>query len=207
MVGLQDDLASVFEEIGTLVEIVGSFPVVREYIDVEYNVQVSNPFIREHFIEGTLKAATNIQPGSILDFVGKNMKYLIVNYSPELFEDQPVIISTTLYKCNTVATVKRQTSTHRDPVTRQMVRPWTDIFTLPAPITSALRGSPSDMNDYQPFLQYAVKEKIIYFPESYAPQVLDRVTLPNNENFKISNVEYYRFNGVVVCDLEEDTRP
>ena len=35
MAGLQDDLASVFEEIGTLVEIVGSSPVVREYIDVE----------------------------------------------------------------------------------------------------------------------------------------------------------------------------
>ena len=79
MAGLQDDLASVFDEIGTLVEIVGSSPVVREYIDVEQNAQVSNPFIREHFIEGTLKASTKIQPGSILKLVGKNLTYLVVN--------------------------------------------------------------------------------------------------------------------------------
>jgi hypothetical protein len=206
MAGLQDDLASVFEEIGTLVEIVGSSPVVREYIDVEQNVQVSNPFIREHFIEGTLKAATKILPGSLLNFVGKNLTYLVVNHSPELFEDLVVIISTTLYKCNVVATVTRLTETVRDPVTRQITTSWEEVFTSPAPITSALRGSPSDMNDYQAFLQFQTKEKVIYFPEVIAPKALDRVTLPSGEQFKISNVEYYRFNGVVVCDLEEDTR-
>lgn len=206
MPGLQDDLASVFDEIGTLVEIVGSSPVVREYIDVEQNAQVSNPFIREHFIEGTLKASTKIQPGSILKLVGKNLTYLVVNYSPELFEDEAVIISTTLYKCNTTLTVKRLSGTVRDPVTRQMVPSWADVVTTPAPLTSALRGNPSDLNDYQPFLQYAVKEKVAYFPESIAPQVLDRVVLPNGQKYKVSNVEYFRFNGVVVCDLEEDTR-
>lgn len=206
MAGLQDDLASVFEEIGTLVEIVGSSPVIREYIDVEQNVQVSNPFIREHFIEGTMKASTKIQPGSIIKFVGKNLTYLVVNYSPELFEDTTVIISTTLYKCNTTATVKRLSETGRDPVTRQKGQVWADVFVLPALITSAMRGNPSDLNDYQPFLQFATKEKVIYFPEAYAPQVLDRVVLPSGEFYKIANVEYFRFNGVVVCDLEEDTR-
>ena len=206
MVGLQDDLADVFSEIGTLVEIVGSSPVVREYIDVEQNVQVSNPFIREHFIEGTMKASTKIQPGNIISFVGKNLKYLVVNYSPELFENQTVIISTTLYKCNTTATVKRLSETDRDPVTRRKGQVWTDVFTLPAPITSALRGSSSDLNDYQPFLQYTTKEKIIYFPESSAPEILDRVVLSTGDVYKITNVEYFRFNGVVVCDIEEDTR-
>ena len=206
MAGLQDDLASVFDEIGTLVEIVGSSPVVREYIDVEQNAQVSNPFIREHFIEGTLKASTKIQPGSILKLVGKNLTYLVVNYSPELFEDEAVIISTTLYKCNVTLTVQRLSGTVRDPVTRQMVPSWATIVTTAAPLTSALRGNPSDLNDYQPFLQYAVKEKVAYFPEIIAPKVLDRVVLPSGEKYKIANVEYYRFNGVVVCDLEEDTR-
>lgn len=207
MAGLQDDLASVFAEIGTLVEIVGSSPVVREYIDVEYNVQVSNPFIREHFVEGTFKAETKIQPGSILNFVGKNLTYLVVNHSPELFEDLVVIVSATLYKCNAVATVLRQTAEDRDPVTRKIGVVWEEVFTAPAPITSALRGSPSDLNDYQAFLQFQTKEKTIYFPESLAPKVLDRVRLANGDYFKISNVEYHRFNGVVVCDLEEDTRP
>ena len=206
MVGLQDDLASVFEEIGTLVEIVGSSPVVREYIDVEQNVQVSNPFIREHFIEGTLKAQTKITPGELLLFVGKNLTYLVVNHSPELFEDEIVIISTTLYKCNAAVTVKRQSGTDRDPVTRQQVPVWADVFTSPAPVTSALRGSPSDLNDQQSFLQFSTKEKVAYFPERIAPKVLDRLVMPSGEKYKIANVEYYRFNGVVVCDLEEDTR-
>lgn len=207
MAGLQDDLASVFAEIGTLVEIVGSSPVVREYIDVEYNVQVSNPFIREHFVEGTFKAETKIQPGSLLNFVGKNLTYLVVNHSPELFEDLVVIVSATLYKCNAVVTVLRQTAEDRDPVTRKIGVVWEEVFTSPAPITSALRGSPSDLNDYQAFLQFQTKEKTTYFPESLAPKVLDRVRLANGDYFKISNVEYHRFNGVVVCDLEEDTRP
>ena len=206
MAGLQDDLAAVFEEIGTLVEIVGSSPVIREYIDVEQNVQVSNPFIREHFIEGTMKASTKIQPGSIIKFVGKNLTYLVVNYSPELFEDSVVIISTTLYKCNTTATLKRLSDSVRDPVTRKITPTWQTIQVLPAPITSSMRGNPSDLNDFQPFLQFATKEKIIYFPEIYAPQVLDRVVLPSGEYYKVANVEHYRFNGVVVCDLEEDTR-
>lgn len=207
MASLQDDLASVFEEIGTLVEIVGSSPVIREYIDVEQNVQVSNPFIREHFIEGTLKAATKITPGELLKMVGKNLTYLVVNHSPELFEDEVVIISTTLYKCNAVVTVQRQSSTDRDPVTRQQTPDWTDIVTTPAPITSALRGSPSDLKDNYDFLQFSTKEKVCYFPERIAPKVLDRLLLPSGDKYKISNVEYYRFNGVVVCDLEEDTRP
>jgi hypothetical protein len=206
MAGLQDDLAAVFEEIGTLVEIVGSSPAIREYIDTEQNVQVSNPFIREHFIEGTLKASTAIQPGDILALVGKNLSYLVVNHSPELFENSVVIVSTTLYKCNVNVTVKRQTGTVKDPVTRQNTITWTDVFTSPAPLTSALRGSPSDLNDYQAFIQFSTKEKSIYFPEKIAPQVMDRVWISATEYYKITNVEHHRFNGVVVCDLEEDTR-
>ena len=71
MAGLQDDLADVFAEIGTLVEIVGSSPVVREYIDVEQNVQVSNPFIREHFIEDTAWRYTQICWKESIVFSGK----------------------------------------------------------------------------------------------------------------------------------------
>ena len=199
MAGLQDDLASVFAEIGTLVEIVGSSPVVREYIDVEYNVQVSNPFIREHFVEGTFKAETKIQPGSLLNFVGKNLTYLVVNHSPELFEDLVVIVSATLYKCNAVVTVLRQTAEDRDPVTRKIEIVWEEVFTSPAPITSALRGSPSDLNDYQAFLQFQTKEKTTYFPESLAPKVLDRVRLANGDYFKILDL----FDRIIVTTMSD----
>lgn|GEM_PF-2986233 len=200
------DLGDVFDEIGTLVEIYGSKPVIRERIDIEQNVQISNPFIREHFIEGTLRAHTKIKPGDVITVLTTKIPYLVVNYSHEMFENEAVVITTTLYKCNVVATIQRVKEETRDAVTRQKTIVWETIATIPAPISSALRGGVSDMNDLQPFVQFITKEKLMYFSEQNAPKSLDRIVLPSGQYFKVTNAEYYRFNNVVVCALEEDTR-
>ena len=206
MDSLAHDLADVFDEIGTVVEIYGTKPAIRERIDVEQNIQISNPFVREHFIEGTLRAMTRIKPGDIVTILKTKTPYIIVNYSEEMFEDAAVVVSATLYKCNTTATIQRVKEEVRDPVTRQKTIVWDDICTIPAPITSALRGGVSGMNDFQPFLHYITKEKAMYFSEQNAPKVLDRIKITSGEIFRVTNVEYYRFNNVVICALEEDTR-
>ena len=163
--GLSDNLGKVFEKVGTQIEIVGSLPLVKEFIDTAQNTQVSNPFIREHFIEGTFKAKTKIKPGDILRFIKSNTHYLVVNFSNESFRNDSVCINATLYKCNAQVTLQRLTKGVKDPDTRERADVWVDITTLWLPFTSSLRGSTSQLEDDQSFVQYSVASKSLYVPQ------------------------------------------
>ncbi len=204
-----NDLAEVFRDVGAKVFIDGTDEF--DFIDAELNTQVSNPFIREHMIEGTLPYNTTIQPGSILHFEATDQRFLVVNFIPDVFENQSVSISATLYKCNMFGKIYREKETtltedvpmnlrHRRQVCWKKKGEGFFVF------TSALRGNTSEMLGTQDFGDITIKRNIVYMSASVEVRTKDRLYVDENEYYEIGNVEKRRFNNVAVVSLHEDTR-
>lgn len=203
------DIAEVFRDVGAKVFI--NETSQYDYIDAELNTQVSNPFIREHMIEATLPYNTIIQPGNIINFEATQQRFLVVNYIPDIFENEPVAISATIYKCNVYGYFYREQEMpdnenlpmqfrHRRQVCWKLVDENYLVF------TSALRGNTSEMLGTQHFGDIVVKRHIVYLPSSMDVKTKDRLYIDENEYYQVGNVEKRRFNNVAVISLHEDTR-
>ncbi len=104
--GIGSDIREVLEEVGTFVEIEGT--ALTEYVDYDFNVQVGNPFLREHMRSATLPHDTVIQAGNILYVPVNGERMLVVNFIPEMFENHIVTINSTFYKCNIFGIIYRE---------------------------------------------------------------------------------------------------
>lgn len=207
MVG--EDIAEVFAEVGAKVwlERTGE----SAFIDYEMNAQVSNPFIREHMIEGTLPYNTNILPGDILRLDADEIRYLVVNYIPELFENEIVSISTTLYKCNVFGKFYKEVDVIPDenaPMSQRFSRQiaWQCVGESYVVFTSSLRGGTSEMLGTQDFGDIITKHNILYLPSNVEIKPKYRFYIDDDEYYQVGNVEKRRFNNVAVVSLTEDTR-
>ncbi len=204
-----NDIANVFEDVGAKVFI--NDTEGYDFIDAELNAQVTNPFIREHMLEGTLPYNTDIAPGDIIRFEITNHRYLIVNFIPDVFENEIVAISATLYKCNAFGKIYREQESqittdvpmnlrHRRQVCWSFVDESFIVF------TSALRGNTSEMLGTQDIGDITVKHNIAYLPASVQVRPKDRFYIDEDEYYLIGNVEKRRFNNVAVISLHQDTR-
>ncbi|MFW6120241.1 MAG: hypothetical protein ACOC80_05000 [Petrotogales bacterium] len=205
--GIAEDLSQVFEEVGVLFTIEDT--EIQEYMDFEYNVQVSNPFVREFAVDGMFKSNTSVSGGSIINIHEAGSRFLIVNFLPELFENAAIAYNATLYKCNVYGMCYRQTQTDaekRYDSTYKTDFKWEKQFETWAPFTTDIRGISSGLRDHEDFAFINVKEKNLYLPESLDIQVGDRWYISSDEYYKIDNVERHRFNGAIICDVSEDTR-
>lgn len=203
------DIAEVFKEVGTKVWLNGTDQY--EFIDYDLNAQISNPFIREHMVEASLPYNTIIQPGAIIRFDIVPYKFLVVNYIPEIFENQIIEINATLYKCNVYAYIYRENEEAVDetlPMTQRYSRRlcWQLVDETDLVFTSALRGNTSEMLGTQIFADIIVKNNIIYLPASFDIRTKDRIYFDDNDYYEVGNVEKRRFNNVAVASLAEDTR-
>jgi hypothetical protein len=57
------------------------------YLDFELNRQVTKPFIREYFIEASLPYDTVSAVGDVIEFTADGRKFLLMNLTPDLFEN------------------------------------------------------------------------------------------------------------------------
>lgn len=205
--GLAEDLAQVFEEVGVLFTIEGT--ELQEHMDFEFNVQVSNPFVREFAVEGMFKSSTGVSGGTIINVHESGSRYLIVNFLPEMFGNVTIGYNASLYKCNVYGTVYRQEQVNTEQRYNENYETnfqWVKQFETWAPFTTDIRGISSGLREEEGFTFVNVKEKNLYLPLSLDVKVGDRWYVSEDEYYKIDNVEKYRFNGAVICDVTEDTR-
>ncbi|MFP4448500.1 MAG: hypothetical protein ACOCZ4_00350 [Bacteroidota bacterium] len=203
------DIANVFKDVGAKVFINNTEEY--DFIDAEVNAQVSNPFIREHMIEGTLPFNTNIKPGDIIRFETTDERYLIVNFIPDIFENQVVAISATLYKCNVFAKIYREQETQITddvPMNQRHKRQvcWSKKNEGYFVFTSALRGNTSEMLGTQDLGDITIKHNMAYLPSSVQIRPKDRFYIDKDEYYTVGDVEKRRFNNVSVISLMTDTR-
>ncbi len=101
---LGSDLKETYEEIGIKVTVDGN---AEEYIDYAPNAQVTKPFIREFFIEGSIPYDTTQVVGSIVRFDIFNRDYMVMNLTPESLENEVYEYSGVYYMSNVSGEISR----------------------------------------------------------------------------------------------------
>ena len=208
MAGLGADLREVYDELGAITHIVNRTPVVTtERILYDLNAQATKPFIREHFLDATLPYNTLITTDDVIYIVSTDKHYLVMNKTPELFEDSVVEYNTVLYSCNLVSTacILRSVEVRVD---YDMTTAWTVVAEAPLYGLMSDRLFGSEIDQHTPSVgQEAVWRIDLYIPKSYGIKPLDRVYLTDYEYYKVEAVQEYNYPGVCVALLVEDTRP
>jgi hypothetical protein len=202
------DIEQVLEEIGTAYSVLransGEFDA--EYLDYEMNRQVTKPFIREHFLEVIFPYNTIVVGGDVVQFNVDNRKFLVMNITPENFENTCIGKEGVLYKCNVSGEVLRPSGEVWDTQTYHKTPAWETIKTNAfGVITEKLFGT--DLAQDEPIGQIGIYANELYIPHSFGVQELDRYVAQSGEYWKIQSIETRKFDGVDICQLVEDTRP
>lgn len=204
------DISEVLEEVGIaiIIEDVDGNQTTGEYTYAKSNSQVTKPFIREFFIEGWLVYNTSASAGDYLIFSVSNNKYIVMNKSPQIFENEIIKNDVVLYKTNEVVDIFRpsQEESDRSSQTYHLETSWTkvkdDIDVL---ITTSLFGH--DLNDDLALGQISIEKHEMYIPSEVGIQPLDRVRVSSQEYYLVESVKPRRYENVDVIALVEDTRP
>ena len=202
------DLAEVYEEVGTSIKILkpdGS-TVLGEFLDFDINRQVTKPFIREFFIEASFSYITVVAGGDVVEFIVDGRKFLIMNLTPEFFENQIINNNAVLYKCNEVATIKRLTKADWNVDYKREIT-WPNVAVdVPILLTERFFGTGLGAVEPKDFMEYDSLDNQMYISGYYGVKPLDRVWLSDTEFFQVDFVERRKFEGVWSCVLSEDTR-
>ena len=202
------DLAEVYAEVGTLIKILkpDGTEVLGEYLDVDINRQVTKPFIREFFMEAAFSYTTAVVGGDVVEFIVDGRKFLVMNLTAEVFENQIINNNAVLYKCNEVATIKRLIKGGwNDDYVQERV--WPNVIVgVPILLTERFFGTGLGAVEPQDFMEYDILDNQMYISEYYGVKPLDRVWLSDTEFFQVDFVEKRKFEGVWSCVLSEDTR-
>ena len=124
--GLGVDIGEVYDELGAIVSIVNRVPVVTgQRVLYDVNAQATKPFIREYHLDGSLPYETLITPQDVIHIIETDKYYMIMNKTPELFENSVVEWNVVLYLCNLPITAHILRPVEiRDPETYKIVNGW-----------------------------------------------------------------------------------
>lgn len=206
--GLGEDIAEVYD-LGSSVTIVNRVPIITGgKILYDINTQSTKPFVQEHQLDATFPYNTVIVSGDVLNIMESGFNYMVMNKTPEMFEDEIVEWSVVLYKCNLPATthILRPVEV-RNSQTKKMTEGWNIIYDSPiyGLLTDRIAGSA--LQEDSKAGQFLVWKLDLYVPKSYELKPLDRLIVHHNEFYKVDRKQGYSFPEVDVWMLVEDTRP
>ncbi len=205
--GLGPDIAEVYDELGSSVNIIGRNPAISEKIIYDINAQGTKPFVREHHLDCTFPYNTEAVVGDILYITSIARYYLVMNLTPELFEDSIVEYSGVIYLCNLPLTahIVRPVEV-RDPE-YDIVSGWQVVVDSPiyGLVSDRVFGSEIEGNTQEGQSQNWRID--LYLPKTYEIKPLDRLIISSTEFYKIETIEAYNYPGVNVALLVEDNRP
>lgn len=204
------DIAEVLQEVGIAITIedVDGNQTTGEYSYTEPNSQVTKPFIKEFFLEGWLSYITAANVGDYIIFGVTGDRYIVMNKTPQIFENAVIKYDIILYKTNVVVDVLRPTTdeSNRDAQTYQLVTTWSTIKAdVNVLLTTPLYGH--DLSEDEELGQLGLEVHEMYIPKDVGIQPLDRIRVTSTEYYMVSTVKPRRYSDVDVVELTEDTRP
>jgi len=211
--GLGQDIKDVFSEVGINYSIYrsGEVTVSGEFLDWESNSQVTKPFIREFFLECTFAFDTVVDSGNVIQFLPSGElaggdKYMVMNKTPYLFENELVENAGVLYKINVSGELQRpsgeaewSTQTYHKQTAFNTI-----AVEVPALQTEPLFGGELEAEEELALL--GIEKQDLYIPSSYGIKALDRYHTASGEYYMVESVKKRRFKGIDVVVLSEDTR-
>ena len=201
------DIKEAIVEVGTKFTIIrDSGNITGEYLTSASNAQVTKPFIREFFLEGTMQYDSQAVSGDIIQFDTTGVRYLISHITPTLFENATIRYEVVLYKANVIVSILRPFET-RDANSYLMRTGWTTIKSaVSLLLTTPLFGQSLEADQELGIIGVETHE--VYAPSSYGITYLDRIKiLSTGEYWRTEAVRKYRYEGVDVIDVGEDVRP
>jgi hypothetical protein len=205
--GIGPDIAEVIQEIGTAFTIVrDSGNITGEYLDFDPNTQVTKPFIREFFLEIMLSYQTLAESGDVIEFDVPGDRYLLMNKTPDMFENEIIKNDGVIYKCNVSGELFRPSGesdwndqTYRRPEHFELIK--ANCYAL---LTTPMHGG--ELEEDEPIGLIEPENQELFIPSSIGIQVLDRYQPKSGEYYRINAVKKRRYPNVDVALLGEDTR-
>ena len=200
------DIKEVYEEVGTAFTILRTGgDVAGGHLHFNLNRQVTKPFIREFFVEAFFAYDTGTQPGEVLKFDTTADVYLVMNKTPQLFEDEIIQYHGVLYKCNVSGELQRPSgeaewdTDYRKQTVFETLE--SECYALQ---TEALYGHDLDTDEELGML--GVENHELYLSASWEIRQLDRYVPVSGENFRVDVIKKRRYPAVDVAELSKDTR-
>jgi hypothetical protein len=199
-----------------IVEVGISYTIIRDagnvtgnYMTYKPNEQVTKPFIREYFLEGQITYDSPLVAGDIIEFDTTGDRYIVMHFTPTLFENVVIRYESVLYKTNVKATILRP-GERRNPNTYLMETYWETVKSnVDLLLTTPLFGQ--DLETEQELGMLGVESHEIWCPSSYGFQNLDRIKITAGigvgDYWRTEAVRKYRFEACDVVKVGEDVRP
>jgi hypothetical protein len=204
------DIKEAIVEVGTAYTIIrDSGNVEDNYLTFKPNEQVTKPFIREFFLEAQIAHDSPIVAGDIIEFDTTGDRFIVMHFTPTLFENTVIRYESVLYKTNVKVSVLRP-GERRNPQTYLMETYWTiikqDVDVL---LTTPLFGQ--DLETAEELGLLGIESHEIWCPSSYGIANLDRIRVTSGVGagnyWRTEAVRKYRFEACEVVKVGEDVRP
>ena len=174
-----------------------------EFLTYTPNTQVTKPFVREHFLETTFKSNTNVLSGDILTFSVGGASYLVMNNTPDYFENEIIRYLAVLYKVNVSVDILRPQNT---TVGYDTIFDFSTLYSEQKALMYApLFGNVGRIDDEAG--EYGLDKQELYMPLGYGIKEIDRIQISGtSEYYQVNSVILRRFPNIIVASLKEDTR-
>lgn len=198
-----------------IVEVGLSYTIIRDsgnitgnYLTAKPNEQVTKPFIREFFLEAQITYDSPLAAGDIIEFDTTGDRYMVMHFTPTLFENTIIRYESVLYKTNVKVSILRP-GERRNPNTYVMETYWQVIKeNVDLLLTTPLFGQ--DIETEQELGLLGIETHEIWCPSSYTVQHLDRVRVTAGvgagDYWRAEAIRKYRFEACDVVKVGEDTR-
>jgi len=206
---LATDIKEVYTELGASITIIrDNGNISGEYIMYERNAQATKPFIREYFLEADFPYDSSAVTGDVIEIDTTDSLYMLMNKSPDIFENSIVEHGSVLYKVNTSGEVWRPSGETRNPQTYKMELNWESVKSNAyALLTEPEFGEELSLEDEKPSIGWLPdKKKELFIPASYGVKELDRIEPTSGEFYMVESVKPRRYPDIDLCILGEDTR-
>ena len=200
------DIKEALEDVGTSFTILSPVPIsTPEKLVSKGNSQVSKPFIREFFLEATLSYDTLATPGAVIKTTVPAIPYMIMNKTPNIFEDEVIENKVVLYKCNVSGEILRISGevgwnpNYKKTPKFEVIR--ANAYAL---LTEVLFGS--GINVEQEIGVVSSDRQDLYIPSYYGIKELDRYQAASGEFYLVKAVKTRIYDNIDVCELITDER-
>ena len=200
------DIKEALEDVGTSYTILLPVPIsASEKLVYKGNAQATKPFIREFFLEATLSYDTKVIAGAIIKTLASAIPYMVMNKTPNIFEDEVIENKIVLYKCNVSGEILRISGEvgwnerYQKTPSFQVIR--ANAYALQ---TEILAGS--GLNVDQEIGAISTDRQDLYVPSYYGIQELDRYQPISGEFYLVKAVKKRLYDNIDVAELITDER-
>ena len=201
------DIAEALEEVGlafTILRDTGN--VEGEYLDITPPTQVGRPFMREFFSEIMLSYETVVISGDVIELDTSGEHFLLMNKTPDMFENEVIKYDGILYKANVSGELFRpsgqadwSSSTYHKTEIFNSIK--SNCYATLVPSTG---GGQIDTEEAIGLI--SIEKQELYIPSSIGVKLLDRYQSRSGEYYRVESVIKRRYPNIDLAILGEDTR-